>query len=83
MSKLAIFGGESAVKNKSDDIFMRNITKEMEDAVLDVLHQWKMSSFDITKEFEKAFADWHKMKYGLGCNNGTSALHCAMYGAGI
>ncbi len=83
MSKLAILGGEQAVKNKSDDIFTRNITKEMEQAVLNVLHEWKMSSIDITKEFEKAFADWHKMKYGLGCNNGTSALHCAMFGTGI
>ncbi|MCM8828437.1 MAG: aminotransferase class V-fold PLP-dependent enzyme, partial [Candidatus Omnitrophica bacterium] len=83
MSKLALFGGEPAVKNKSDDIFKRNITKEMEDAVLKVLHEWKMSSIDITKEFETAFADWHNMKYGLGCNTGTSALHCAMFAAGI
>jgi dTDP-4-amino-4,6-dideoxygalactose transaminase len=62
---------------------MRNITKEMEEAVLKVLHEWKMSSTDITIEFERAFADWHGMKYGLGCNTGTAALHCAMFGAGI
>ncbi len=83
MSKLAIFGGEPAVKNRSDDIFRRNITKEMEDAVLKVLHEWKMSSTDITKEFEKEFAQWHNMKFGLGCNTGTAAIHCAMYGAGV
>lgn len=83
MSKLALLGGEPAVKNTSDDIFQRNITKEMEDAVLGVLHQWKMSSIDITKEFEKAFAQWHNVKYALGCNTGTSALHCAMFGIGI
>lgn len=83
MSKLALLGGEKEVKNTSDDIFRRNITPEMEKAVLDVLHNWKMSSLDLTKEFETAFAKWHNMKYGLGCNNGTSALHCAMFGAGI
>ncbi|MCM8759654.1 MAG: DegT/DnrJ/EryC1/StrS family aminotransferase [Candidatus Omnitrophica bacterium] len=83
MSKLALLGGKPAVKNTSDDIFQRNITKEMEEAVLKVLREWKMSSTDITKEFERAFADWHKMKYGLGCNTGTSALHCAMFGIGI
>ncbi|MGB9642632.1 MAG: DegT/DnrJ/EryC1/StrS family aminotransferase, partial [Candidatus Ratteibacteria bacterium] len=71
------------VKDTSDDIFLRNITKEMEEAVLKVLREWKMSSTDITREFERAFADWHGMKYGLGCNTGTAALHCAMYGAGI
>ncbi|MGC8805788.1 MAG: DegT/DnrJ/EryC1/StrS family aminotransferase, partial [Candidatus Ratteibacteria bacterium] len=83
MSKLAILGGQPEVKDTSDDIFLRNITKEMEEAVLKVLREWKMSSTDITREFERAFADWHGMKYGLGCNTGTAALHCAMYGAGI
>ncbi|MGC9066403.1 MAG: DegT/DnrJ/EryC1/StrS family aminotransferase [Candidatus Ratteibacteria bacterium] len=83
MSKLAILGGQPEVKDTSGDIFLRNITKEMEEAVLKVLREWKMSSTDITREFERAFADWHGMKYGLGCNTGTAALHCAMYGAGI
>ena len=42
-----------------------------------------MSGSDVTKKLERGFADWHGMKYGLGCNNGTAALHCAMFGLGI
>jgi len=46
----------------------------MEDAVLTVLREWKMSKFDLTKEFKRKFADWHGLKYGLGYNNGTAAI---------
>ena len=83
-SKLAIFGGEKAVKSDPKDIFHWPIVnKEMEDAVLDVLRKGNMSGTDITKEFEKRFAEWHGMRYGLACNTGTAALHCAFFGIGI
>lgn len=84
MSKLAIFGGEKAVKSEDKDIFRWPIvTKEMEKGVLDVLRAGSMSGTDITKQFERGFADWHGMTYGLGCNTGTAALQCAFFGIGI
>ncbi|MCM8762169.1 MAG: DegT/DnrJ/EryC1/StrS family aminotransferase [Candidatus Omnitrophica bacterium] len=83
-NRLAILGGEKAVKANPKDIFdWPRVNKEMEEAVLDVLRKRSMSGTDITREFEKRFAQWHKMKYGLGCNTGTSALHCAFFGVGI
>lgn len=84
MSKLAILGGEKAVKSEPKDIFKWPVvTKEMEEGILEVLRTGNMSGTDITKKFERGFADWHGMKYGLGCNTGTAALHCAFYGIGI
>lgn len=84
MAKLAILGGDKAIKTDPGDIFAWPIvTKEMEDAVLEVLRAGKMSAIDVTKKFEREFADWHGMKYGLGCNNGTAALHGAFFGIGI
>jgi len=68
------------------DIFEKipsKVMKEMEDAVLTVLRGWKMSQMDLTKEFERKFADWYGMKYGLGYNNGTASILGAMYGVGI
>ncbi|MBE3114525.1 MAG: DegT/DnrJ/EryC1/StrS family aminotransferase [Actinobacteria bacterium] len=68
------------------DIFEKipsKVMNEMEDAVLTVLREWKMSKLDLTKEFERKFADWHGLKYGLGYNNGTAAILGAMYGIGI
>lgn len=84
MSKLALFGGTKAVQSDPKNIFTWPIiTKEIESAVLKVLRAGNMSGSDVTKKFERAFADWHGVKYGLGCNNGTAALHCAMFGLGI
>jgi dTDP-4-amino-4,6-dideoxygalactose transaminase len=59
------------------------ITKEEEDAVLEVLRRGAMSGRDVTIEFEKEYAKWQGNKYALGFNNGTSALQTAMWAAGI
>ncbi|MDD3926500.1 MAG: DegT/DnrJ/EryC1/StrS family aminotransferase [bacterium] len=84
MSKLAINDGEKAVKSCPGDILTWPIVnKAMEEAVLEVLRTGNMSGTDITRRFEREFADWHGMTCGLGCSSGTAALHCAIYGAGI
>ncbi len=83
-SKLAIFGGEKAVQSDPGDIFKWPIiTREDEDAVLEVLRRAGMSEIDVTKRFEQEFAEWIGTKYALGTNNGTSALHSAMFGCKV
>ncbi len=90
MSELALFGGKPAVtyvgtgKNDGTDMFAWPIiTKEDEDAVLEVLRRGGMSGTDVTKEFEKEYCAWSGSKYALGTCNGTAALLAAMYGAGV
>jgi len=84
MSKLAIHSGEKAVVSTRGDILRWPIeNKAMEEAVLEVLRAGNMSGTDITRRFEREYADWHGMTYGLGCSSGTAALHCAMYGVGV
>jgi len=86
MSELAIFDGPKAVQSDPGDAFNRfpsEVKEEIKEAVLDVLDEWSMSGINITKEFEQKFADWHGKEYGLGFNNGTSAVRAAMFAAGI
>lgn len=90
MSELAILGGNPAVtyigtgKTDGSDMFKWPIvTQEDREAVMDVLNNGAMSGTDITKEFEKEFCQWIGAKYALGTNNGTAALHAAMYGCGL
>ena len=79
-SQLALFGGPQAIDKPAGDMFTWPIiTKEDEAAVLDVLQRRAMSGTDVTAEFEKRFAAWQGTKYALGYNNGTSALHAAMF----
>lgn len=83
-SQLAIFGGPKAIQCDTGDMFSWPIiTKEDEDAVLEVLRRGGMSGTDVTKQFEKEFSNWQGAKYALGFNNGTSALQAAMFGCKV
>jgi len=82
--QLALLGGKKSVKSESSDIFTWPIvTERHEQAVLDVLRSRKMSGIEITKEFEKKYAQMLGRKYSLAYNNGTAAILGAMYGMGI
>jgi dTDP-4-amino-4,6-dideoxygalactose transaminase len=85
MSKLALLGGEKAVKkNVPDEMFHWPIVnKEMKEAVVAVLEDGNMSGLDISKKFEAGFAEWHGSKYALAHSSGTASLHTAMYGVGL
>jgi len=83
-SKLALLGGEKAVTADPADAFNWPIvTKEDEEAVMAVLRAGAMSEVNVTKEFEKEFADWMGMKHALGYCNGTAALQAAMWACGV
>jgi dTDP-4-amino-4,6-dideoxygalactose transaminase len=83
-NKLALLGGEKSVKSQQADIFAWPvITDRHEQAVLDVLRSRQMSGIEITKQFEKKYAQALGRKYGLAYNNGTAAILGAMYGLGI
>ncbi len=84
MSKLAIFGGPKAVQKDPKDIFTWPIiTKEDEEAALEVLRRGGMSGTDVTLKFEEEFAEWQGTKYALAFNNGTSSIQAAMYACGV
>jgi dTDP-4-amino-4,6-dideoxygalactose transaminase len=83
-NKLAIMGGPKLLQDDPGDLFTWPIiTKEDEDAVLEVLRRGAMSATDVTKKFEEEFARWQGTKYCLGFNNGTSAVHSALFGCNV
>ena len=84
MSELAIFGGPKSITADIGDMFTWPIvTKEDEDAIMDVLHRRAMSGTDVSRAFEEDFKKWSGAKYALGFNNGTASLQAAMYGCGV
>ena len=83
-SQLALLGGSRAVQMDPGDMFAWPIvTRDIEEAVLDVLRRGAMSGTEVTKELERESAAWHGMKYALGHNTGTQAIQAAFYGAGV
>ena len=84
MSELAIYGGPQTVTNNPGDMFdWPIITDEDESAVINILKTRRMSGIDVTMEFEREFAEYHGIEYSLATNNGTAAVHSAMFGCGI
>ena len=86
MSELALLGGKKAItKQAPAELFKWPIvTKEDEEAVLDVLRKGTMSGTDVTQKFEREFADWMGQSWALGFCNGTvlgvvSALLIGLY----
>jgi dTDP-4-amino-4,6-dideoxygalactose transaminase len=83
-AKLAINGGEKSVTADPGDMFTWPIvTNEDEGAVLDVLRRGAMSGTEISKQFEREYADWLGAKYALAYCNGTASLHAAMWACGV
>jgi len=82
--KLALFGGpKAAPTNPQALIAWPLITREDEEAVLDVLRSGNMSGTDISKQFEKEFGAWIGMPHCLAHCNGTAALQAAMFACEI
>ena len=82
--KPVILGGAPVIENPPADLFnWPVVTKEHEDAVLDVLRRGAMSGLDVTRRFEAEFSAWQGRRRALCCNNGTSALLGAMWACGV
>ena len=81
---LALFGGEPALAGDPGDLFgWPVITREDEEAVLDVLRRGAMSDFDVTLAFEKELGEWFGLPHVLCHNTGTAAIQGALYGCGV
>lgn len=76
-NRLAIDGGTPVMTKEEGRFIHPKITKEIEDAVIDQLHD-TISIYDnsnIFQKFENEFAKYHNKRYGLVTSSGTSALH--------
>ncbi len=83
-TRLALLGGPKAITRDAGDIFdWPIITREDEEAVLDILRRRAMSGQDVTEKFESEFAAWQGLKYALGYSTGTAAIQAAMYACGV
>ncbi len=59
------------------------VNEEIKRAVMEVLESKRYVKGPQAKEFEKEFAEFCNVKYGIATNSGTSALHIALIALGI
>jgi len=60
-----------------------SIKKEIDSAIQDVLESSSFIMGPYVKKFEEDFARFCQVKHGIGCANGTAAIHLALLAAGI
>lgn len=60
-----------------------SIKKEIDEAIGDVLENTSFIMGPFVKKFEEDFASFCQVKHGVGCANGTAALHLALLAAGV
>ena len=60
-----------------------SIKKEIDLAIQDVLESSSFIMGPFVKKFEENFARFCQVKHGIGCANGTAAIHLALLAAGI
>jgi dTDP-4-amino-4,6-dideoxygalactose transaminase len=60
-----------------------SIKNEIDAAIQDVLNSSSFIMGPFVKRFEEDFARFCQVKHGIGCANGTAALHLALLAAGI
>lgn len=81
---LAILGGPKAVPADEPDLFHWPIvTREDEQAVVDVLRAGNMSDWDLTQQFEREWGEYQGTRFNLAHCNGTAALLAAMWAVGL
>lgn len=84
--KLAILGGTPVIPADAPKDYLFKwpiITKEDEDAALEVIRSGNFSGTDISMKLEEEFAAWQGTKYAVSFCNGTQALAAAMFAANL
>ena len=84
MSKLALLGGEKAVRLDYAKVANRPLVTEkgIADAV-ELMKKDEISFSPSVLAFEKRFAEYVGAKYAVATNNGTASLDCALFAAQV
>lgn len=83
-TKLALLGGDRAVTlDQTEAMRWPPIDEEALAAVEEVIREGNWSTPPLTRQFETEFASYLGVRYALAHNNGTAALHAAVFSLGI
>ncbi|MBE6749843.1 MAG: DegT/DnrJ/EryC1/StrS family aminotransferase [Ruminococcaceae bacterium] len=79
--KLALFGGEKVVGDVQCQLPL--VAPETYDVVKELMQKDEISTSPIVNKFEKKFADYIGVDYGLCCVNGTTSIQAGLFAVGV
>jgi len=84
MSKLALLGGEKAVKQSSGAVASIPLVRERAyETVTDLMRKGQISTSPLVKEFEKRWCEYVGAQYGLCFPNGTTSIQAGLFAVGV
>jgi dTDP-4-amino-4,6-dideoxygalactose transaminase len=81
MSRLALHGGPPAASCEWPKWPIWDDAERA--ALLEVLESGQWWYGEQVRRFERAYADFHQLKYGISCTNGTTAIEASLRATGI
>ena len=83
MNKLALFGGEKAVNSSLSDISAPLVAERAYKTVEEMMRKGEISTSPLVGQFEKRFAEYIGVPYGLCVVNGTTSIQAALFAVGV
>lgn len=82
-NQLAILGGEMALSRKASTMAIKTLPQKAYDTVKNLMDKNEISTSPIVGEFEKRFAEYIGVKYGLCVCNGTTSIQAGLFSVGV
>ncbi len=84
MAQLGLHGGPKAVRLSEPDAFRwPPVSDDLIEAAAEVIRSGNWSLHRVSRELEERFAQYIGTKFALSHNNGTAAIHAAMFAVGV
>jgi dTDP-4-amino-4,6-dideoxygalactose transaminase len=83
MSKLALLGGEPAVRLDRKTARLPLVSERAIETVVGMMRRGEISTSPVVDEFTREFTDYIGAEFGVAVNNGTAALHCGLFAVGV
>ena len=83
MSKLAIFGGEKTVEKTLEQLSVKVVPEKAYQTIIGMLDRNEISTSPIVNQFEKKFAEYQGVPYGLCVCNGTTSIQAGLFAVGV
>lgn len=82
-NQLAILGGEKSFQKKNSTLRVTTLPEKAYATVKELMDKDEISTSPIVEAFEKRFAEYIGVKYGLCVCNGTTSIQAGLFAVGV
>jgi len=81
--KLALLGGQKSIVRTKEELAIPVVPEKAYDTVIDMMKKGDISFSPVVGNFERKFADYIGVDYGLCICNGTTSIQAGLFAVGV